>query len=255
MTSSETSALRHSDRTVRSVGDFISALYDTSRGGLVWYRGHANTAWELVPSIARSTSDRSAELTTIKRFKQNAAPYLPQRPLDDWEWIFLMQHHRAPTRLLDWSESPIVALYFALCEPLQDAHDAAIWCLDPIALNKLAGHIRGFDLDILAFGIDKSLDDYLPDHVNERLSKLNPIAAIGPRNSARMVAQSGAFTVMHAEPLPIESLANRQHIWRILVPADAKLRLREELKIMGISEHSLFPDLDRVAGVVKGLVS
>lgn len=227
-------------------------------GGLVWFRGQDRSEWGLIPSIARPGGNLEAELTTIKRFKQSAVAYLAHRPQSgaqgDWEWIFLMQHHRAPTRLLDWSESPLVALFFAIQNPAHDDTTAAIWCLDPIALNKVAGHNRTFAFDILAFGIDPQLDDYLPDRVNEKVSKLNPVAAIGPRNSARMVAQAGTFTVIHAEAMPIETIDEGRAVWRYIIPSEAKSGLREELKILGISNHSLFPDLDRVADLVKGLV-
>jgi len=67
-------------------------------------------------------------------------------PKDEWDWIFLMQHYRAPTRLLDWSESPLVALYFALVDKLQEDSDGALWCMDPIALNRIAnGTVANFE--------------------------------------------------------------------------------------------------------------
>lgn len=167
-----------------------------------------------------------------------------------------MQLYRAPTRLLDWSESPLVALYFALWDKslAHEAQDAALWFLDPVALNRHAGHRRAFDLDILAFDIDDDLNQYLPDQVNARKVDLNPVAAIGPRNSPRMVAQAGTFTIMHVTPIPVETVADQQHIWRIIIPAAAKSDLREELTLLGINEHSLFPDLDRVADIARGLL-
>jgi len=247
--------MRHAERAVRTIGEFVVALRDTAGDGLVWYRGQERADWRLVPSLAREAEGLGAELLTIKRFKQNAAPYLPARPASEWEWVFLMQHHRAPTRLLDWSESPLIALFFALWGREHEQQDAAVWCLDPIALNRLAGHRRMHARDILAFGIDQPLDDYLPDRVNERVSTLNPVAAIGPRNSARMVAQSGTFTVIHAEPLAIEEVGERQdHIWKIVIPAEARSLLRSELSLLGVHEHTLFPDLDRVAILAKEMI-
>lgn len=246
--------MKHEDRKITSIGELITGLKETTNGGLVWFRGQDSSEWKLVPGIARPGGNIEAELTTIKRFKQSAAPYLSQRPNDEWEWIFLMQHHRAPTRILDWSESPLVALYFATRDENHDTKPSALWCLDPCELNRNAGHIREFKHDILAFGIDKQLDEYLPDKVNSRLSKLAPVAAIGPRNSSRMVAQAGTFTVIHAEATPIEEVAvatGAKHIWRFVIPCEAKAIIRHELKLLGIAEHSLFPDLDRVALLVR----
>lgn len=249
------SGMRHHDRKIHTLGEMIAGLRDTASTGLTWYRGHAVADWKLIPSIARPGGGIEAEFATIKRFKQSAVPYLETRPADEWEWVFLMQHHRAPTRLLDWTESPLVALYFALQDQKHDQTDAAIWCLDPCALNRMAGHAPSFDLDVLAFGIDSQMEQYLPTNVNERVNRLKPVAAIGPRNSARMVAQSGTFTVIHAEPTAIEDVGDKDHVWKFIIPASAKPAIRSELKLLGISEHSLFPDLDRVALLAKALVS
>jgi hypothetical protein len=247
--------MRHADRAIHNIGEFVVALRETASDDLVWFRGQERAEWRLIPSLARQADALNAELLTIKRFKQNAAPYLPARPTTEWEWVFLMQHHRAPTRLLDWTESPLVALYFALAGTENEDADAAVWCLDPIALNRLAGHRRVHARDILAFGIDPVLDDYLPDKVNERVSSLNPVAAIGPRNSPRMVAQAGTFTVIHVEAMAIEEVGETQnHIWKITVPADARAEVRQELRLLGIHEHSLFPDLDRVASLAREMI-
>lgn len=219
-----------------------------------WYRGQSRASWTLVPFIGRNAAHGAAELTTIKIFKQRSRPYLIDRPDTEWEWIFLMQHHRAPTRLLDWSESPLVGLYFALASTENDDEDAALWFLDPVALNKESGHNRAFGRDILAFDIDEQLNEYLPDKVNARVSRLNPVAAIGPRNSARMVAQSGTFTIMHVEAIPVEEVGARNHIWRMIIPAAAKANLRQELNLIGVNEALLFPDLDRVAAAARDLL-
>jgi hypothetical protein len=124
-----------------------------------------------------------------------------------------------------------------------------------VALNRQAGHRRTFERDILAFDIDDDLKQYLPDQVSARKVDLNPIAAIGPRNSPRMVAQAGTFTIMHASPIAVETVADQQHVWRMIIPAAAKPELRTELTLLGITEHSIFPDLDRVADIARELLT
>jgi len=250
--------MKHENRQVRNIGDFITALRDTTNNRIVWFRGQKRLDWKLLPNIARPTEGKpngsmDEEGAAIKRFKQNAGAFLDRTPSDIWEWIFLMQHHRGVTRLLDWSESPLVALYFAL-EHDADGHDAVVWCLDPMELNAHAGHNRKNPRDILAFGIDEALDNYAPDRVSQIDALMEPIAAIGPRNSRRMVAQSGTFTIIHADPKPIEEVKDSSHIWRLVIPDDAKENIREELKIVGFNEFMLFPDLETLAVHTKELL-
>jgi hypothetical protein len=250
--------MRHPDRPLTAIGDLIQAIRDYGPDHPMWFRGQSNSAWTLVPSIGRNPAHVAAEITTIKVFKQRSRPYLTERPDSDWEWIFLMQHHRAPTRLLDWTESPLVGLYFAILEERNaggNEEDGALWILDPVALNREAGHNRAFPKDILAFDIDAQLEEYLPDKVNARVSMLSPVAAIGPRNSPRMVAQSGTFTIMHVQPIPIEQVGARNHIWRMTIPAASKPVLREELRLLGVNEALLFPDLDRVAAAAREVLA
>lgn len=248
--------MRHQECEVCTIGDLVSALDAKSGDDFVWYRGQAQASWELSPSLAR-LGKMEAEDTIIKRFKQSAAPYIQRVPMPghsgEWEWIFLMQHHRAPTRLLDWTENPLVALYFAINEDAYDEYDGALWCLDPISLNKSAGHTRRYPRDILAFGVDEVVDNYLPEKAAGGRSVLNPVAAIGPRNLPRMVAQAGTFTVIHQQGVPIEQVDDGKHVWKFILPSRCKSRLRYELNLIGVNEFTLFPDLDQVAKLAGAL--
>ena len=94
--------MRHPDKSVSTVGQLVKALESqTDAATPIWFRGQAKASWTLLPSLARSPKTAKAESALIKRFKQNAMPHLSGRPASEWEWMFLMQHYRLPTRLLD----------------------------------------------------------------------------------------------------------------------------------------------------------
>ena len=158
--------MKYPQKVVKSLSELVKHL-DTykSAGTISWFRGQANLDWKLVPSLARTAKSSAAEAALIKRFKQNALTHLPDRPLTEWEWMFQMQHHKLPTRLLDWSESPLVALFFALGDAKHKNKDGAVWCIDPIALNKHANINFSSDVEIPAFDHDPVLDSYLPSKI------------------------------------------------------------------------------------------
>lgn len=250
--------MRYEDIEIHSVAELISALKEQTKSNeIIWFRGQAHSIWPLVPSLARNPDNLKAESALLKRFIQNAVPHLTEKvPNDDWEWICLMQHHRAPTRLLDWTESPLVALFFAVVDE-SAAHnnvDGALWCLDPISLNKEARLRFAHELELPAFGRDEEINAYLPDRLNNGIADLNPIAVIAPRSSRRMAAQLGTFTITHRTHTPIEEVGENRHAWRLIIPAAAKPNITEEIFYLRYSELTLFPDLDRVAKLTMELI-
>jgi len=163
-----------------------------------------------------------------------------------------MQHYRLPTRLLDWTESPLAAVYFAVQNQARKRDDAALWCLDPVALNQHANIRFESSVEIPAFDHDDILDNYLPSRIaSETTSELNPIAAIALRNSPRIAAQLGTFTITHRTHIELESLGDENHAWRLIIPGDKKGSLLQELAHLRINQLTLFPELDSVAADAK----
>jgi len=199
-----------------------------------------------VPSITRITGGITAESSLITRFKQNALALLEARPGSEWEWLFVMRHYGVPTRLMDWTESPLVGLYFAAVN--EPEADGAVWCLLPVDLNKAAGIRPQHPTEIPGFGDDPVLDNYLPSSLaKEQSSRLSPAAAIAPRNTRRMQAQHGVFTITHRDQMQIEQVGNHRHVWRLIVSARAKRTILQELAMLNIDQLSLFPELEHVA--------
>lgn len=244
--------MKYPDESVKSVCDLVEWLRQHLQGhdGPVWFRGQSMAEWTLVPKLLRNPSNPS-ETFLINRFKQNAALLLLQNPKNDFEWLFLMQHYSMPTRLLDWTESPLVALYFAAIE--NEVSDGALWVLFPTVLNEKSNYRPDYQHEVPSFE-DEHLQNYLPETIaREHRSRLFPMAAIAPRNSPRMQAQQGVFTISHRENTPIEDVgapgAARDHVWRYIIPAEAKVSLLQELRILGFSRFQLFPELDSLASL------
>lgn len=248
------------DRKIEGIGGLLKVLDDRAKdGSLVWFRGQSDLAWQLVPGLGRHGGDMAeAEKLLIKRFKQNAIPHLSSKPNTEWEWLFLMQHHRLKTRLLDWTESPLVGLFFAVddTDTSSKGKDAALWCIDPVALNHHAGISFEHGLEIPAFDQDNILDNYLPSRLRgETTSHMKPIAAIAPRNSPRIAAQLGTFTISHRDFIPIEDVDDKKHVWRIIIPSHAKPKILKELEHLRHTRLTVFPELDNVAHEAQRILS
>ena len=243
---------------VGSVAELLETLpriYGTpSKPKTVWFRGQANHKWHLEPSLSRRRLVES-ELMLIKQFKQNAFQFLAIPPQSESEWIFLMQHYAIPTRLLDWTEHPLVGLYFAVEDySAKRKPAAALWCLYPQELNKLSGVVLTPADDIPAFGDEKELNDYLPSGVRLGNSKKNPLAIIAARRFDRVYAQKGVFTIQHREVIRIEELKDgdgeQPHLVKIKIQRSHIGRLRKELALLGVNKLTIFPQLDNAASQV-----
>lgn len=235
------------NRPIIDVGDLLKLDTKKFKVAHPWWRGHGQNSWPLVASVHRITDRGTAyEAAIALRFQQRA----PSRRLncpgadDEAAWLFLMQHHRLPTRLLDWTESPLVALYFAVTEEAHDDTPGALWALDPFALNGRtmedpvvvrSVHSRARPLILEAFNIDAPKND---DTV---------IALVTDEIDLRMLMQSSAMTI-HGSGTPLETYEGSEtFLTKFEVSAKAKSLIRKQLDYLGIRISSLFPDLDHLA--------
>lgn len=223
----------------------------------IWFRGVTQESYGLVPSLGREPFALDQERTLINVFKQNAVQFLGERPPSQWEWLFLARHHGVPTRLLDWTESPLIGLYFAAHASdgadRRDGEDGALWVLLPTELNRRA-NIKLANRSALPIFEDD--DDYLRNYLpttlaSETISRLTPAAGIAIRHSKRMQAQHSVFTVTHREQTAIEAVGDAGHIGRFIVPANAKARIRRQLAALKIDRLSVFPELDNAARLAR----
>ena len=240
---------------INSVGDLLKQLEEVNRSAkVVWFRGHARGSWHLEPTLSRQ-GKLDAELQLTKRFKQNAFQFLNHVPSEEWEWMFIMQHYGVPTRLLDWTENPLIALYFATRDDGFKKGErrpaAAIWVLYPRKLNEMSGIAMRSPDDIPAFGDDHELEDYLPSRVSQGNLSKNPLAIIATRQFGRVVAQQGVFTIMHREARKIEELRDTNgasaHVRKLVIPRKSVVSIRRELHLLRINKLFVFPQLENAA--------
>lgn len=242
---------------ITCVGDLIDrvrkARADANK--TIWFRGQRDFDWKLLPGLLRS-DHKLSEGSLVARFKQSAAMLIAERPGGEFDWIFLMQHYGVPTRLLDWTENPLVALYFATEDQSMDIKgcDAAFWILKPSELNKNA-HIEDKDeSDYIPSFDDAEVQGYSTDQVRSKRVALLPIATIATRNNPRIQAQLGTFTIHHKEKAPIEGVGDGKHCLKLLIPAANIPNIRDELNILGMNRFTLFPEMASIGGLIKGMM-
>lgn len=247
MTGPTLSTTQPEPQTVSSVADALDKVRASSRDAPQWFRGQIDSRWPLKPALQRNRGWIENEEAILKRFRQFAASRLTSTPRSRWEWVCLAQHHGAPSRLLDWSENPLVALYFAVERDDSDHGpcDGRLYALDPAALN--VSSARGAGLPLL--GEDAFLDEYLPG--SPAVLNHLPVAVLAPQSFGRIAAQSGVFTLSHRnDPSSVDDACPTAfRSWTI--PLTAKAAIREDLNLLGVNEASVYPDLHFLGSQIR----
>lgn len=228
---------------VTSIEEYLEQL-KVRHSNTLWFRGHRDNTWKRLPSVFRDEMNRTKELEYIARFRQQAAQEGIRYGLDDWGWLTLAQHHGIPTRLLDWTESPLVGLYFAVEQEGDGRNsDGEVLLLDPYRLNEDAGDLPG----VLPLLTD-SEPAVAPFYPAPNASGQRARAVLAPMAFERIRHQTGMFTVSTPGKNDLETTGA---IEVLEIPASAKSEIRFELECLGINEASIYRDLDRIAKRIK----
>lgn len=215
------------------------------------YRGMSDARWGLMPSLNRVCKhDLSLERQMLRSFRKYGYADL-QQVSSFWQVLAMAQQYGLPTRLLDWTYSPLVAAHFATED--QDAfdRDGVIWCVHtdrmnrqlppPLsaALDRERGHIFTMEMmDSIGEGFDAL----------EAISS-KPFALFFEPASAvnRIANQYALFSVCSDLRIPLNELPGTEDCFRrIIIPAQVKLEIRDKLDYINISERMIYPGLDGI---------
>jgi hypothetical protein len=246
-------------------------------GNSSWFRGVGQSSnHKLIPNIFRHPSYATideflkSEREMLDLFRDRSIMFRqPQMAFSDdkeLDTLVVMQHFGVPTRLLDWTENPFVALYFALTSarmnyslsPPDFDDDAAVWILNPAEWNYQSRGQRPSDRCI--FSLDNQSVSYYKPQVATNINGANipgPVVAVyGRPNNARVVAQRGMFTLFGHDIHSLEdqytaSTYAANILTKLIIPKASIDPLLRQLAAIGFTDSTIFPDLAGVALEIK----
>lgn len=221
------------------------------------FRGLSDVDYPLATTLVRLGGDyASLERHLMRNFKKYAHRSMVEGD-SIWHWLALAQHHGLPTRLLDWTYSPYIALHFATANIERYDCDGVIW-----AVNYMLAH-QQLPQPLRAKLDEEGANVFTTQMLSQCVVSLDELMALDHENYAvfveppsvddRIVNQYGMFSLMpDATCLFDRWLEHQPNLWhKIIIPAELKWEIRDKLDQANITERVLFPGLDGLSSWLK----
>ena len=214
------------------------------------FRGMSDAEWGLTPSLNRACPQNlGLEKMILRSFQKYGYAEL-QNCSSFWEIVAMGQQFGLPTRLLDWTYSPLVAAHFATEDVSAYDRDGVIWCVDiedvnarlPEPLRSRLDSMKGviFSRDIL--------DEIVPNFDSLQAFSSTPFALFfEPASTVNRIAnQYALFSVVSDPAVTLLDLPESDRFTRLIIDRQAKLEIRDKLDYINISERMIYPGLDGI---------
>ncbi len=219
------------------------------------YRGERNAAFTLSTSLSRNCKSlsRQLEMPMIQNFTKYAVLEEPMIEGNVWKQMILGQHHGFPTRLLDWSFSPLMALHFAVSEQdldQMDAHDAVVWRIDVHELHdrlpeKYRKIMKKYSTTVFSVDMLREACE-TPAQYDEDMQENCMLVIEPPSLDRRIISQYSFFSVVPLGMKDIEKFldVNTHKTARYVIDKNLRWQIRDFLDHQNITERMVYPGMD-----------
>ncbi|MGD1151557.1 MAG: FRG domain-containing protein [Syntrophales bacterium] len=257
----ESKGIQTNKKSLTSLQEFLDCVHYFERkwgNNRLWFRGISNSNYELKPSIYRKeiwSYDVEEAKEVCSEFIRRGKPFANKQSVNSkWEWYHLMQHYGVPTRLLDWTEGALIGLFFAV-RKIKNKNTPCVLLVDPFRLNKLSAN------QTVLYYLDpvyrEKIDDKVLKYFDDEAELPDyPVALLPPHLDERIVSQQSVFIIFGKRRNGLVDIVKKKadkkpRLVKLCIDQRKLHYIRNQLATAGITESSLFPDLEGLARDIR----